>query len=261
MPDYRSDPHFKDFFLDIGAGFAAQPAQAGPNRLYAGTHAAIQLRIHTPERTKQEDAEVDAITALIGGFNAFTMQKFTDDALTPPPSYDVTLRDGFLKYGALAVHYARQYKLSPLMVLSQVQHESQWIPTNVSPAGARGLMQLMPGTVRDLNQRGIRVTNVNDPAQNLNGGCYWNVWGYDFTVKNNVINQADKVEYMLATFNGGIGTVQKAVRAARRARNMGATVPMPYNLITPYLPSETRNYVKGILRDTGKYVSFVNSLK
>jgi soluble lytic murein transglycosylase-like protein len=46
-----------------------------------------------------------------------------------------------------------------------VWQESRWRENAVSPAGARGLAQLMPGTARDLG------VNPDDPFANLEGGA------------------------------------------------------------------------------------------
>src|SRR5437773_2551845 len=60
---------------------------------------------------------------------------------------------------------ALRHQIDPDFVASVVKAESGFNPAAVSPKGAKGLMQLMPRTAA-----GLGVTNVLDPAANLEGG-------------------------------------------------------------------------------------------
>ena len=60
---------------------------------------------------------------------------------------------------------AAKYDLSPALLEAVVWQESRWNTGAVSPVGARGLAQLMPGTAR---QMGV---NPHDPSANLEGGA------------------------------------------------------------------------------------------
>ena len=60
---------------------------------------------------------------------------------------------------------ARAHNIDPLLVQSVIQVESNYNHYAVSPKGAEGLMQLMPGTARMLG-----VSNSFDPAQNIEAG-------------------------------------------------------------------------------------------
>lgn len=66
----------------------------------------------------------------------------------------------------IAVRTARKYGLDPRIFETQINVESGFNDKAVSPAGARGAGQLMPGTARSLG-----VRNVNDPAENLDGAA------------------------------------------------------------------------------------------
>jgi soluble lytic murein transglycosylase-like protein len=60
---------------------------------------------------------------------------------------------------------AKNLDVSPLLVDSVIQVESNYNPYAISPKGAQGLMQLMPATARRFG-----VKNSFDPQQNIEGG-------------------------------------------------------------------------------------------
>ncbi len=107
-----------------------------------------------------------------------------------------------------------KYNVDPYLIFLVMEQESHFNTYAVSPKGARGLMQLMPGT-------GARfgVRRPHDPAQNISGGTR-----YLRELLNRFNNRVDLV---LASYNAGEGAVAK----------YGNKVP-PYR--------ETRNYVKKI---------------
>lgn len=107
-----------------------------------------------------------------------------------------------------------KYNVDPYLIFLVMEQESHFNTYAVSPKGARGLMQLMPGT-------GARfgVRRPHDPAQNISAGTR-----YLRELLNRFNNRVDLV---LASYNAGEGAVAK----------FGNKVP-PYR--------ETRNYVKTI---------------
>jgi hypothetical protein len=107
-----------------------------------------------------------------------------------------------------------KYNVDPYLIFLVMEQESHFNTHAVSPKGAAGLMQLMPGT-------GARfgVRRPHDPAQNISGGTR-----YLRELLNRFNNRVDLV---LASYNAGEGAVAR----------FGNKVP-PYR--------ETRNYVKKI---------------
>jgi soluble lytic murein transglycosylase-like protein len=70
-----------------------------------------------------------------------------------------------LEVRAMVEETAKNHDVSPLLVDSVIQVESNYNTYAVSPKGAQGLMQLMPGTARQFG-----VTNSFDARQNIEGG-------------------------------------------------------------------------------------------
>ncbi len=116
---------------------------------------------------------------------------------------------------------ALKYGLPSAIVRSVVKAESGFQPHVVSPKGAIGLMQLMPGTAASLG------ADPKDPAQNVDAGTRYL---RDLLVKY----QEDpyQLRRALAAYNAGPGAVDK------------------YNGVPPY--AETQNYVRKVILDYQK---------
>ena len=100
------------------------------------------------------------------------------------------------RYSAMVEQAAGLAGVSSALLSALVWKESRWNPAAVSPKGAIGLTQLMPGTARELG------VNPNDPFQNLVGGARYfrqvlELFDYD-------------VEKALAAYNAGPDRVRKA---------------------------------------------------
>ena len=113
-----------------------------------------------------------------------------------------------------------RYGLDPYLVFLVIEHESHFRQRVVSPKGARGLMQLMPGTASRLG-----VRDSFDPAQNIMGGSRY--------LKELLTMFGGRVDLALASYNAGEGAVMKFGRA-----------------VPPY--KETRDYVKHITKRYGQ---------
>lgn len=100
------------------------------------------------------------------------------------------------RYVATIAQLSAHYDLSPALLEALVWQESRWRETAVSPAGARGLAQLMPGTARYLG------VDADDPFANLEGGARY--------LREQLDRFDGDLEKALAAYNAGPGRVIRA---------------------------------------------------
>jgi soluble lytic murein transglycosylase-like protein len=98
-------------------------------------------------------------------------------------------------YADLFIQAGTRHGVSPKLLAAVAKVESGYNPQAVSPAGARGLMQLMPGTARELG-----VTNAFDPAQAVEGAA---------KLLARHLKDFKSVPLALAAYNAGGGAVRR----------------------------------------------------
>jgi soluble lytic murein transglycosylase-like protein len=114
---------------------------------------------------------------------------------------------------------ARQHDLEPSLVDSVIRVESNYNTNAVSPAGAMGLMQLIPSTARRFG-----VNDTFHPQQNIEGGVRY-------------------LKYLMELYHGD-------ERLALAAYNAGEGAVAKYKGIPPY--PETQNYVYQVGKRLGQ---------
>jgi soluble lytic murein transglycosylase-like protein len=118
-------------------------------------------------------------------------------------------------YEPLIHEAAFRHALPPQLLLAVARVESDFQPFEVSPKGARGLMQVMPETgVRF----GVRPEELFDPERNIAAGTAYLAWLLD--------RYNGDLDLTLAAYNAGEGAVDK------------------YGGIPPY--RETQEYVRRV---------------
>lgn len=126
------------------------------------------------------------------------------------------------KYDPVIWKAAERYGVDYALVKAVIKAESNFNPTAISRAGAKGLMQLMPGTSNALG-----VNNSFHPEENINGGVRY-------------------LRYLLDLFKGNL-------HLALAGYNAGENAVFRYKGIPPY--QETKTYIQRVLRYFQDYKS------
>jgi len=123
-------------------------------------------------------------------------------------------------YDQLIREISQRHNINPALVKAVIKAESDFDPNAVSKKGARGLMQLMPQTLKDL-----KVYDPFHPRENINGGVRF--------LKRLLKRFNNNLSLTLAAYNAGPETVER------------------YDTIPPY--QETQLYVKKVLNYFDRY--------
>ncbi|MBW3671103.1 MAG: lytic transglycosylase domain-containing protein [Acidobacteria bacterium] len=138
-------------------------------------------------------------------------------------------------------------EVDPAFVAALVHQETTFNPKAVSPVGAKGLMQLMPGTAKEIGQRLYPVyqeERLFDPDFNIDLGTYY--------ISQVLEMMEGDAELAAAGYNGGPYRVRRWRRESSKPRDeFFEGMPL----------SETRNYVKRVVILRSSYRSLYPSLR
>jgi membrane-bound lytic murein transglycosylase MltF len=150
---------------------------------------------------------------------------------------------------ALFEKYGRQYNFDPLMLAAQGYQESTLDQNRKSPAGAIGVMQVMPATGQSLKVGNIRVTESNIHA----GAKYMDhlMSGY---FKDTRFEEQTRTLFAFASYNAGPGNIS---RMRKLAQKRGLDPNRWFNNVeivtAEKIGMETTTYVRNIYK---YYVSY-----
>lgn len=113
-------------------------------------------------------------------------------------------------YDELIKKYSEVISWDWRLLASLIYQESRFFPDAESWAGASGLMQLMPSTATRFG-----VTNVFDPEQNISAGVRFIKW-LDDLLSDRFEDESEKLKFILASYNVGLGHVLDARALARK---------------------------------------------
>lgn len=135
-----------------------------------------------------------------------------------------------------------KYSNNPVVLLSIMKEESHFNPEAQSHVGAKGLMQMMPATEKEL----INSYQIQKESNNIvNDIKFGSV--YFASLMHSLSN---KTLFALAAYNGGIGSVQSWQKSLKFSTIDEFVEQIPY--------AETNNYVKKIIRTYWMYSNIYN---
>jgi soluble lytic murein transglycosylase-like protein len=116
----------------------------------------------------------------------------------------------------------------PKLVKAVIQQESSGNPKAVSRKGAKGLMQLMPGTAKDMG-----VSDPFDPQQNVEGGS-------KYLAKQ--LEDFGDTRLALAAYNAGPQRIRNIIKKLESEE-----LPVTPQNILRLVPTETKTYVQKVM--------------
>ncbi|HIN27608.1 TPA: tetratricopeptide repeat protein [Candidatus Poribacteria bacterium] len=140
-----------------------------------------------------------------------------------------------LHYKDQIAEYAAEYKIDPFFVASMIREESRYNPSIISPAGACGLMQIMPQTGRyiakQIKMRPFHREMLFLPAVNIRLGTWY--------MKNLMDQFENSMELASGAYNGGVNRIK------RWQKEMKATDIEEFIEDIPI--DETRRHIKKVI--------------
>ncbi len=198
-----------------------RPLIRGANAIKTYNQIAYNQQTQTPSMQINTDGR-----GFGGGFTGKLKEQYDN----VPPQID-----------ALYKKYAELNGIPYQLLRSVSFQESKYNPTAKSPAGAMGLMQLMPATAAEL---GLRGDDVYDPEKNIAAGAVY--------LSKRIKEYGGNIAFGLAAYNAGSGRlkgytkngqkIEGAISKAKRAYGDNPTEAQ----IMEFMPDETKNYVNVI---------------
>jgi soluble lytic murein transglycosylase-like protein len=194
---------------------SAATTPAAPRRVHGQVYSYIKDGVRTYSSARPRGMSLAAVRTI-----KYSYMETCYACGTKPGVNFRTLRLNTTAYQAEIAAAAREHGVDESIVRAIIHAESAFNPNALSRVGAQGLMQLMPGTARE-----VGVSDAFDPVQNIGGGVRY-------------------LAMLLKRFNGNL-------TLAAAGYNAGPGAVAKYGGVPPY--SETRRYVERVALLADRY--------
>ncbi len=123
--------------------------------------------------------------------------------------------------------------------------ESGLSPKASSPAGAKGIMQILPATYEEIRSKNPHFSHIEEPRWNIAAGIYYDRMLYRKWKKG--LPTEERLTFAMASYNAGYRNVLRAFRRAQKAGEVKR-----WDQVAKHAPGETRHYVRRIRRLMGQ---------
>jgi len=117
----------------------------------------------------------------------------------------------FRQMDELFKHYAEQYDFDYLMMAAQAYQESGLDQSKKSPAGAIGVMQILPSTAADPN---VNIVEIHKLANNIHAGAKYMRFIVNRYYQDEPMDDVNKMLFAIASYNAGPAKVNKLRKKA-----------------------------------------------
>ena len=141
------------------------------------------------------------------------------------------------KYSDYIVKYSKQNNLDPLFVAAVIKTESNFNVNALSNKNAYGLMQITGDTAtwssKKMGTEDFKLSMLNDPEYNIKMGCWY---------LNNLDQEFNDFDLVLAAYNGGRGNVQKWLKSSNHSVDGKNLQYIPFKETDKYVKKVNVNY-------------------
>ncbi|MEJ2544612.1 MAG: transglycosylase SLT domain-containing protein [Calditrichaceae bacterium] len=176
------------------------------------------------------------------------------------------LSESIKKYKPIIKKYSKRYGFDWRLIAAQIVQESGFKTKAKSRVGAHGLMQIMPGTAREISRELDIEYIMKNPRENITAGIYHLKKQLRYFPEADV---SERTKLALASYNCGVGRVFDAQDIARYYKKS----PHQWRLVSPYLASlkhsdwelhlqvwPQRKPIHGYFYGSDETISYVNNI-